>query len=92
MKNEKQAEPTKKLITLHVRSREGLMFEGSVSSLSSVNDQGRFDILENHANFISVIYDKISYRDAVSNVSHEIPIHRAILQAVGNEVKIYVGM
>lgn len=79
-------------IKLFIRSREGVLFDGNVSSLSSTNEIGKFDVLPNHSNFISLIRDHIDYTDLVTGVSHKIPITRAILKASGNEVSVYIGM
>lgn len=79
-------------IKLFIRSREGVLFDGEVSSLSSKNELGLFDVLPSHSNFISLINDHIFYRDLVTGVSHKIPITRAILKASGNDVTVFIGM
>ena len=42
-------------LTLTIASRESILFNGSVLSVTSVNDTGRFDILSSHENFITLI-------------------------------------
>ncbi len=79
-------------ILLKVHGRRGVMFSGAVSSLSSVNKTGLFDVLPHHSNFISLIQKKIVYRDAISKQIHEIPIDQAVMRATGNEVNIYLGL
>lgn len=82
----------KKPFTLIIHGRNGLLFSGPVSSLTAKNDMGVFDILPEHSNFISLIAERVTYRDAVTNVAHIAPIGQAILMAVENEVNIYLGM
>ena len=40
---------------LLVKSREGILYQGEVESMTSFNEKGEFDILSRHANFISLI-------------------------------------
>lgn len=82
---------TTKTINVKIISREGVLFQGEVATLSSVNEKGVFDILPFHTNFISIIYDHISYQDKITGVSHKIPIGRAILKSSHEQVFIYVG-
>lgn len=44
-------------LTLHVRiiSPQQLILEANAQSVSSKNSQGRFDVLPQHANFITVV-------------------------------------
>ncbi len=76
---------------LFIRSREKLLFDGPALSVSSVNESGLFDILPEHANFISIIKDFISIR-LPDGKTQKITINNAILKAINNEVKIYLGI
>lgn len=49
-------------IYLRIRSRKEVIFDGKALSVSSVNDKGPFDILPQHANFISLIKNEIVVR------------------------------
>jgi len=79
-------------IFLKIHGRNGILFSGAVSSLTAVNKTGLFDVLPNHANFISLIQEKVTYRDAITNVAHIAPIGQAIIMAVENQVDVYLGM
>ena len=79
-------------ISLKIHSRAGTLFSGAVSSLSAINKTGRFDIMPMHSNFISLIQGKITYKDAITAQTHEIPIDQAILRTSGNSVDIYLGL
>jgi F0F1-type ATP synthase epsilon subunit len=79
-------------ISLKIHSRAGTLFSGMVSSLSAINDKGRFDIMPMHSNFISLIQGVVHYRDAISQKEHDVPIDQAILRSSGNTVDIYLGL
>ena len=78
-------------ILLKIRNRENIIFDGLVSSISSVNDTGKFDILPEHANFISLIKDVITIRD-VGGKTREIKIGSGILRVLNNRASIYLGI
>ena len=46
---------TNEKLLLVIRDRTTLLFQGEVMAVSSFNDKGPFDILPQHANFISII-------------------------------------
>ena len=76
---------------LKVHSREGVVFDGVIDSMTSFNEKGEFDILARHANFISLIQNKIIIKDQ-QNIEQEIPIDNALLRMSGNELEVYVGI
>lgn len=51
---------SKDLISLTVRTREKVLFEGEVKTISSTNEIGVFDVLSQHANFVSVIKEYLT--------------------------------
>lgn len=67
------------------------LFEGEAISLTSVNEKGIFDILPYHANFISVIKDKIVIKD-VTGTERKIEIEKGILRFTGNNVTVFLGI
>lgn len=75
---------------LKVRTREDVLYDGEVDSLTSVNEAGRFDILKKHANFISLIKDYIVIRDLKGD-KREIKIGRGIMKILDNKVSVYLG-
>ncbi len=74
-----------------VRDREKILFEGKVSSVSSVNDRGNFDILPKHAHFISLLKEKLILR-TLSGEEKEIVVENRVLEVVDDKVRIYVGV
>lgn len=74
-----------------IKSPEGVVFEGNVIALSSYNDNGPFDILPMHANFISIVKNKIIIYENKKTVK-EFKLDNAILKASNNNVKVFLGI
>ncbi|EKD65680.1 MAG: hypothetical protein ACD_50C00017G0002 [uncultured bacterium] len=78
-------------ISLAIRNKQRLLFDGTVKAVSSYNDRGFFDILPEHQNFISLIRDKIIiHKDNIDK--EEIKINKGVLRVYKNKVEIYVGV
>ena len=52
-------------IHLRVLTRGEMLYEGDVTSFTSVNELGKFDVLIEHANFISMVKDYLIIRERV---------------------------
>ncbi len=70
---------------------EGVLFEGRAVALSAVNDAGKFDILPEHANFISLIKDNLMIRPDKRHVK-EVKLDRGVLMCRNNKVNVFVGL
>jgi len=46
------------MLSVKINSPTKIIWEGKVKSISSKNSQGAFDILSQHANFISALVDQ----------------------------------
>lgn len=78
-------------LNLIIRKRDGIVFNGAVRSISSVNDLGPFDILPMHTNFVSVIRDRIEVVSE-SGRANNISIARGIIRVEENTVEVYLGI
>ena len=76
---------------LKVRTRQNMLFEGPISSLSSVNETGKFDVLIKHANFISLIKDYLII-NLIDGTKREIKVENAILRVLDNQADVYLGV
>lgn len=76
---------------LRIRNPEKIIFEGKVLALSGINEQGPFDILESHGNFISIIKDKIIiyFKNGKNQV---LPIENGVLKVLGDRINIFLGL
>ncbi len=50
---------TEKQLDISIRSRNDVVFAGKIWTLTSYNDTGEFDVLPQHANFVTLIKDVI---------------------------------
>jgi F0F1-type ATP synthase epsilon subunit len=78
-------------ITLTIRNRSQVIFRGPVKAVTSSNLRGRFDVLPEHANFISIIKDYIIVHKP-DGTEREIRISRGVLKVRGNTASIYIGI
>ena len=85
---------------LKVASREGVLFEGDVTAISSFNEKGKFDVLASHANFISLIKQGLIIREVgdinsknpKNQIIKEIKFGTALLRVKENKVEVYIGV
>lgn len=78
-------------ILLQIRKRSGLVYRGYVKSLSSKNDKGVFDILPEHANFITLIKEFIRFVPD-GGEQQEIIIEKALLKVENNEIEVFIDI
>lgn len=77
------------LLNIRILTPKRVLFEGPALSVSSTNSEGRFDILPEHANFITIIQkqridiQKPDHRELVFN------FNQAIIYNYKNYVSIY---
>lgn len=76
---------------LKVQDRDQVVFEGEVLSVTSKNDKGIFDILPNHANFISLLNQNIKITK-VDGSTQEVNLDNGVVKALGNKVEIFLGI
>ena len=86
LKNSDQAK-----LDLLVRSRNKVIFNGLVKSVTSKNSKGEFDILGTHANFISLVQDKLVVIKEDGKQT-EFSIGSGIMHVSSNKVQVYLGI
>lgn len=82
---------TKEKLILMVRDRNALLFQGEVAAVSSFNDKGPFDILPQHANFISIIKKHVVIH-LPTKEKKRIELESGIMKVHNNNVEIYLGI
>lgn len=80
-----------KIIHVLVRDRNHTLYDGEASGLTSKNSKGIFDILLNHANFISLINETL-YIHNLNGADTLIPMNNALVKVKENNVEVYVGV
>jgi F0F1-type ATP synthase epsilon subunit len=76
---------------LIIRTREGEVFNGEVFSISSLNKDGKFDILAYHANFISLVEKYLEFKNTDGEIRN-MAITKALLRFKDNSAEVYVGV
>ena len=79
------------LFNLSVKSRDGVLYAGQVSSISSYNKKGKFDVLPQHANFISLIQKSLVIRDNRGQ-TREINVNNGLMRVKKDIVEVYIGI
>ncbi|KKS30932.1 hypothetical protein A2380_00040 [candidate division WWE3 bacterium RIFOXYB1_FULL_43_24] len=79
------------LLIVSIRTREKVLFEGTAETVTSFNLRGRFDVLPQHANFITLI-SKYVIIDTGKQTEQQFDIDKGILYAMSNKVSVYVGI
>ena len=81
----------RKSLQVQVRSRQGLFFEGELFAVSSYNAAGKFDVLPDHTNFISMIQKEVVLRRADGN-KDEIGVENGVMMVENNKVMVFLGV
>lgn len=77
------------MIVVSIKSLKKSYFDGKVVTFTSLNDTGEFDILSEHANFISLIRNYIIVdKDLASE--HKFMISNGILRVKENKVEVFL--
>ncbi len=79
-------------IYVEVKNPEKVLFSGEARSISSVNDKGSFDILPYHANFFSIIREKIVIIGGDNRAVNIEIKENGILRVVENKISVFLGI
>lgn len=79
------------LLKVTVRDRKGRVWEGEAKSISGNNVKGPFDILSEHANFISIVSRKLVIKDKDNKIK-EFNVDSGVMQVKENKVMVYLGV
>lgn len=82
----------KPTFNLLITNPERIFFDGEAYSISSKNDSGPFDILPNHAHFVSLLNDvKV---EVVSKEGKKLTfaVARGLISAKDNKVRVFVDL
>jgi F0F1-type ATP synthase epsilon subunit len=82
---------SKILLKVKVRDTESVIYEGEAERVSSFNEMGRFDVLPQHANFISIIRQEISLFNNREKVK-ELKIEQAVMKVKHDQIHIFLGI
>lgn len=78
-------------LSVLVQDRNAILFQGKIESISSFNDKGPFDVLSQHANFISLIKQAVILRFSDKS-QKRIDLQSGVLKVRDNNVEVYIGI
>ncbi len=78
------------MINLIVKNNQGIVFQGEVTNITCYNKKGIFNILQDHANMITLVDASILINQ--NGQMKEIAINNGILKNLGNKTVVYIGV
>lgn len=78
-------------IQVILRQSKGVIFHGKVEAVSAINQLGQFDILANHANFVTTIKDLVILTHS-HGYRREFKLETGILSVRNNQVEVFFGI
>lgn len=78
-------------ISVTIKEPEKIIFDGFATSITSVSNRGKFDVLAYHANFIALIGETIVLGQE-GKPSLQFPIKNGVMKVRQNAVKIILGI
>lgn len=79
-------------LKIKVIERAGVVWEGAGTSCSMKNERGNFDILLEHTQFVSPIFDVVTVRDGENIVWEYTLPSPSLCRVHENMVEIWVGV
>lgn len=83
--------PNNKILKVEIINPEKVIYKGEIQALSSINKQGRFDILPSHSNFITLIQDSLVIKIDQEN-TQEFKLNQGVISCFDNQIKVYIGI
>lgn len=80
-----------KLISVTIRDRQGVQFEGQVRAISGVNSKGPFDVLPIHTNFITILRKKLTLHK-IDGTKQEIAADSGVMRVLQDKIEVYLGV
>jgi F0F1-type ATP synthase epsilon subunit len=74
-----------------VKTSSETLFEGVAASVTSTNAKGEFDVLPQHANFITLVTEYVVI-DRGRVTEKEFKLEKGLLSAILDDVSVYVGL
>lgn len=81
----------KNALQISIKTLEGILFEGEVDAITSINEKGRFDVLPYHENFISIVKDLVVVYQK-DEKPKEFPLQGGVIKVRNNTVHIFLGI
>lgn len=80
------------LLNVRILTPKQTIFEGDVLSLSSTNSLGKFDVLAEHANFLTLVEGKPLKIVTIDGKRLQFNLVQALIYVTSNQVYIYTDI
>jgi F0F1-type ATP synthase epsilon subunit len=84
--------PLPDILHVSIVNQDEQVWDGEAESVSSENSAGNFDILPQHANFVSIIKNKPITIQTVGSGSKTVLYKNAVIVVKDNVVKIFIDI
>jgi len=74
-----------------VQGKNGMLAQSKVSAITSQNEVGTFDVLPNHANFISLIKNYLILH-LPQNTQKEFKFTQGVIEVKNNTVNVFIDV
>jgi len=75
-------------LSVLIKSRKETLYDGEAITVTSNNDEGVFDILPHHANFITMVKDFVIVR--TSDEEKKFEVKKGVLRVTDNKINLYL--
>ena len=79
------------MLKVSIKSRVKSLFDGSATSVTSKNTTGEFDVLGSHANFVTLIKEKLILDKGLST-EKKFDVNSGILSCNSDVVVVYLDL
>lgn len=83
---------SKDRLSVIINSPDKVIWEGEVTAISSENSEGKFDVLPEHANFITLIQNKPIELYRPDSRTESFLFDQAVIYVHDNNISIYAGL
>lgn len=80
-----------KQLYVSIKSKNKILYDGNVLTLTSKNESGVFDILLLHTNFITLVRDYVII-DKGLPTEQRFDFEKGVLYVIANKVDMYIGI
>jgi F0F1-type ATP synthase epsilon subunit len=80
------------ILTLKIANAQRTFYNGPALSLSSQNDTGPFDILPDHAHFVSLLNNATVTVLNDQGQTQQFLVHRGLISVRDNSVQVFVDL
>lgn len=78
-------------INVTIYDLESVVYQRKVRALTSINEEGKFDILPMHSNFISIVKDYVILYER-SGSKKEFKLKRGVIRLKDNQISMFIGL